>query len=93
MADTRTGSIALGASVRWGMDRWIFRQIFSKFAQYGFNGWAILEWECTIKHPQDGAREGAPFIRNHLIRVTEQAFDDVAAAEVDATACRRLLGL
>ncbi len=70
-----------------------FRQIFSKLAQYGYEGWAVLEWECAIKHPQDGAREGAPFIRDHVIRVTEQAFDDFAAAEVDAAACRRLLGL
>ena len=70
-----------------------FRQVFSKLAQYDFEGWAVLEWECAIKHPQDGAREGAPFIRDHIIRVTEQAFDDFAAATVNGETCRRLLGL
>jgi sugar phosphate isomerase/epimerase len=70
-----------------------FRQIFSKFAQYGYDGWAVLEWECCLKHPEDGAREGAPFIRDHMIRVTEKAFDDFAASGTDAAANRRILGL
>src|SRR5690606_451820 len=55
-----------------------FKAIFSKLAQYDFPGWAVLEWECCLKHPEDGAREGAAFIREHLIRVTEHAFDDFA---------------
>lgn len=55
-----------------------FRRIFSKFAQYDYPGWAVLEWECCLKHPEDGAREGAMFIRDHIIRVTERAFDDFA---------------
>ena len=38
----------------------------------------MLEWECCLKHPEDGAREGAPFIESHIIRVTEKAFDDFA---------------
>jgi len=70
-----------------------FRQIFSKFAQYGYDGWAVLEWECCLKHPEDGAREGAPFIRDHMIRVTEKVFDDFAATGTDAAANRRILGL
>ena len=70
-----------------------FRQIFSKFAQYGYDGWAVLEWECCLKHPEDGAREGAPFIRDHMIRVTEKAFDDFAATGVDDAGNRRILGL
>lgn len=57
-----------------------FRQIFSKMAQYDFPGWAVLEWECALKHPEQGAAEGAPFIAGHIIRVTERAFDDFAAA-------------
>lgn len=57
-----------------------FRAIFSKLAQYDFDGWAVLEWECCLKHPEDGAREGAAFIRDRIIRVTERAFDDFAAA-------------
>jgi len=57
-----------------------FTRIFSKFAQYGYDGWAVLEWECCLKHPEDGAREGAAFIRDHIIRVTDRAFDDFAKA-------------
>jgi sugar phosphate isomerase/epimerase len=59
-----------------------FKGIFSKMAQYDFPGWAVLEWECCLKHPEDGAREGAPFIKNHIIRVTEKAFDDFAASGI-----------
>lgn len=70
-----------------------FRSIFSKLAQYGFGGWAVLEWECCLKHPEDGAREGAAFIRDHIIRVTDKAFDDFAAAGTDEAANRRLLGI
>ncbi len=70
-----------------------FKQIFSKFAQYGYDGWAVLEWECALKHPEDGAREGAPFIREHMIRVTDKAFDDFAASGVDDAGNRKILGL
>jgi sugar phosphate isomerase/epimerase len=55
-----------------------FKAIFSKLAQYNFPGWAVLEWECCLKHPEDGAREGAPFIKNHIIHVADKAFDDFA---------------
>jgi sugar phosphate isomerase/epimerase len=70
-----------------------FGALFSKLAQYGYDGWAVLEWECCLKHPEQGAREGAPFIRDHIIEVTERAFDDFAASAVDDAANRRLLGL
>lgn len=70
-----------------------FGAIFSKMAQYDFAGWAVLEWECAIKHAEDGAREGAPFIRDHIIRVTERAFDDFAASDLDSNANRALLGI
>jgi sugar phosphate isomerase/epimerase len=70
-----------------------FKAIFSKLAQYDFPGWAVLEWECALKHPEDGAREGAPFIRDHIIRVTDRAFDDFAASGADQAANRRLLGI
>lgn len=70
-----------------------FGGIFSKLAAYDYPGWAVLEWECALKHPEDGAREGAPFIRDHIIRVTPHAFDDFAASGVDASRNRRLLGL
>jgi sugar phosphate isomerase/epimerase len=70
-----------------------FNGIFSKLTQYGYDGWAVLEWECCWKHPEQGAAEGAPFIRRHLIRVTERTFDDFAGASADASANRRMLGL
>ncbi|UXT20697.1 sugar phosphate isomerase/epimerase [Agrobacterium tumefaciens] len=70
-----------------------FGAVFSKLTQYDFEGWAVLEWECALKHPEDGAREGAAFIENHIIRVTERAFDDFAKSGVDDAANRRLLGL
>ncbi|MBX2848151.1 MAG: sugar phosphate isomerase/epimerase [Acidiferrobacterales bacterium] len=70
-----------------------FRSIFSKLTQYGYDGWAVLEWECCLKHPEDGAREGAPFIQQHLIRTTEKAFDDFASVAEDQELNRRLLGL
>ncbi|MCS4244475.1 sugar phosphate isomerase/epimerase [Rhizobium sp. BIGb0125] len=70
-----------------------FGAVFSKLTQYDFDGWAVLEWECALKHPEDGAREGADFIQNHIIRVTERAFDDFAKSGVDEAANRRILGL
>jgi sugar phosphate isomerase/epimerase len=70
-----------------------FKQIFSKLAQYDFQGWAVLEWECALKHPQDGAREGARFIADHIIRSTHHAFDDFAKAAGGRAENRALLGL
>jgi sugar phosphate isomerase/epimerase len=70
-----------------------FKAIFSKMAQYNYAGWAVLEWECAIKNSEDGAREGAPFIQNHIIRVTDRAFDDFAASGIDEAQNKRLLGL
>ena len=71
----------------------VFRSIFSKLAQYDFNGWAVLEWECCLKHPEEGAAEGAPFIKDHIIRVTEKAFDDFAASGKDQKFNKKVLGL
>ena len=70
-----------------------FRSIFSKMAQYDYPGWAVLEWECCIKHPKAGAAEGANFIKERIIRVTERAFDDFAGGGADAAKNRRILGL
>jgi sugar phosphate isomerase/epimerase len=69
-----------------------FGGIFSKLTQYGYRGWAVLEWECCLKNAEDGAREGAPFIAAHMIRRPERAFDDFAGGS-DPAANRRLLGL
>lgn len=70
-----------------------FKAIFSKMAQYDFPGWAVLEWECCLKHPQDGAAEGARFIQDHIIRVAEHAFDDFAGSAVNQNQINHLLGL
>ncbi len=69
-----------------------FKAIFSKMAQYNYDGWAVLEWECALKHPEDGAREGATFIRDHIIRVTEKAFDDFAGSGASKESLRKLMG-
>ncbi|HMS97262.1 MAG TPA: sugar phosphate isomerase/epimerase [Saprospiraceae bacterium] len=70
-----------------------FGAIFSKLSQYGYDGWAVLEWECCIKSPQQGAAEGAPFIDSHIIQVTEKAFDDFAGGKADENYLKSLLGL
>ncbi|WP_025034270.1 sugar phosphate isomerase/epimerase family protein [Bradyrhizobium sp. DOA9] len=70
-----------------------FGAIFSKLTQYDYDSWAVLEWECALKHPEQGAAEGAEFIRNHIIRVTEKAFDDFAGRGTDAAANRKMLGI
>lgn len=70
-----------------------FKSIFSKLTQYDFAGWAVLEWECCMKHPEDGAREGAPFIKDHIIRVTEKAFDDFAGTGSDEAFNKKILGI
>jgi sugar phosphate isomerase/epimerase len=70
-----------------------FRGVFAKLAEYDYDSWAVIEWECCLKHPEQGAREGAPFIAEHIIRVTETAFDDFAAGAADDAANRRMLGI
>ena len=70
-----------------------FPAIFSKMAANNFEGWAVLEWECALKHPEDGAREGAELIQSYIIRVTEKAFDDFASGGTDQAANRKMLGL
>lgn len=70
-----------------------FKSIFSKLTQYGFDGWAVMEWECCIKHPVDGAQEGAKFIAEHLIRPTDKAFDDFADVGTDVELNKKILGI
>ena len=70
-----------------------FKQVFSRLTAGGYRGWAILEWECFLKSPRQGAREGAIFIRNHLIKTTDRAFDDFARGRTDRAMNRSLLGL
>lgn len=70
-----------------------FKSIFSKLSAYDYKGWAVLEWECAIKNSEDGATEGAPFIKEHMIKVTEKAFDDFASAGNNEQFNRDLLGI
>lgn len=70
-----------------------FKGIFSKLTACDFDGWAVVEWECCLKHPEDGAREGAQFVSDHIIRATERAFDDFADGGTDEAANRRMLGM
>ena len=70
-----------------------FTQIFTLLAEAGYTGWAVLEWECCVKSPEQGAAEGAPFIAEHIIEVTEVAFDDFAGGQTDVERNRKILGL
>jgi sugar phosphate isomerase/epimerase len=70
-----------------------FSAIFSALAQHNYDSWAVLEWECCLKDAEQGAREGAPFIEQHIIKTTAKAFDDFAAGSVDTGKARRMLGL
>ncbi len=70
-----------------------FGSVFSKLAQYNFDGWAVVEWECCLKHPEAGAAEGVPFVEQHIIEVTDKAFDDFADSAIDQSANLRILGL
>jgi len=70
-----------------------FRSIFSKLTQYGYDGWAVMEWECCIKDSEQGAIEGSKFIQDHIITVTEKAFDDFAGGEVDSNLINKIIGI
>ncbi len=70
-----------------------FARIFSQLTRYGYKGWAVLEWECALKDPEQGAREGAPFISRHLITPAAKSFDDFAGGKVDRAQLQRILGL
>ncbi len=70
-----------------------FKKIFSKLTQYDYKGWAVMEWECSLKHPEDGAREGSAFIKDHIIRVTDKAFDDFAGTGSNDELNRKILGI
>jgi sugar phosphate isomerase/epimerase len=97
----RTGTYGgyLGWSERAGRFRSLgdgqidFGGIFTRLADNDYPGWAVLEWECALKHPEDGASEGAAFIRDHIIRVTERPFDAPMMRRPDSALNRRALGL
>ena len=70
-----------------------FVGIFSKLSQYGYDGWAVIEWECCIKDPSQGAAEGVGFVNDHIIKVTEKTFDDFAGTGPDEALNKRILGI
>jgi sugar phosphate isomerase/epimerase len=70
-----------------------FTRIFTLLTEAGFDGWAVLEWECCVKSPEQGAAEGAPFIARHIIQATDVAFDDFAGGKSDDELNRKILGL
>ncbi|MFT5833743.1 MAG: sugar phosphate isomerase/epimerase [Cognaticolwellia sp.] len=70
-----------------------FKSIFSKLSQYGYDGWAVMEWECCIKSSEQGAREGSKFIADHIIEVTEKAFDDFAGGDINQDMINKIIGL
>ncbi len=70
-----------------------FKRVFTLLAEAGYDGWAVVEWECCIKSPEQGAAEGAPFVASHIIETTDVAFDDFAGGTTDVARNRRILGL
>jgi sugar phosphate isomerase/epimerase len=70
-----------------------FKRVFTLLAEAGYSGWAVLEWECCVKSPEQGAAEGAPFIAQHIIETTTVAFDDFAGGKTDVARNRLILGL
>jgi sugar phosphate isomerase/epimerase len=70
-----------------------FTRVFTLLAEAGYASWAVLEWECCVKRPEQGAKEGAPFIAKHIIETTEVAFDDFAGGQTDVEQNRKILGL
>ena len=71
-----------------------FKTIFSKLTEYGCDVWAVMEWECCIKNPEQGAKEGAKFIQDHIIEVTTKRFDDFAGdTKTDNNKLKQILGL
>ncbi len=70
-----------------------FKGIFSKLTKYECDFWAVMEWECCIKSSEQGAREGAPFIKKHIIEAAERSFDDFAGGDIDENHLKRILGI
>lgn len=70
-----------------------FKTIFAKLTEYQCKVWAVLEWECCVKSPEQGAAQGAPFIESLLIDATEKTFDDFAGSTTDDQTNKKILGL
>ena len=70
-----------------------FNRVFTLLTETGYDGWAVVEWECCVKSPAQGAAEGAPFVARHIIEATNIAFDDFAGSKADLRLNRQILGL
>jgi sugar phosphate isomerase/epimerase len=70
-----------------------FQAIFSKLTQYGYDGWAVLEWECCIKSAEQGAKEGAEYIKDFIIQTTDKSFDDFVSSSISDKEFKNILGL
>jgi hypothetical protein len=85
------GRTVQDVSAHSGMVRSISKDLF-KLTQYGFDGWAVLEWECCHKHPNRAQLKARPSLHSIIIRGTERAFDDFAGGKSDPAALRKMMG-
>jgi hypothetical protein len=53
---------------------------------------AVMEWECCIKTKKTELKK-VPIYSNHIIKVTDKAFDDFAAVDASPAFNRKILGL
>ncbi|RPG56493.1 MAG: sugar phosphate isomerase/epimerase [Flavobacteriales bacterium] len=70
-----------------------FKTIFTKLTEYGCDVWAVMEWECCVKSPEQGAKEGAKFIQNHIVEATQKIFDDFAGGDTDKKQINKILNI
>ena len=70
-----------------------FKTIFSKLTQYGCDLWAVMEWECCIKSPEQGAIEGSKFIKDLIISCTDKKFDDFAGGDLSEDDLKNILNI
>ena len=90
---TSPGSSAPGGSARWATGRSTFGAIFSKMAQYDFDGWAVLEWECCLKHPEQGAPRARPSSATTSSASPRRPSTTLPVAAATAAQLKRMLGL
>ena len=55
--------------------------------------WAVIEWECCIKSPVQGATEGAKIIQDLIINCTDKKFDDFAGGKTNDEDLRNILNI
>ena len=91
--DMEIGKIVQGAIALLGMDKSTLKRFLQKLTEYSCDVWAVMEWECCVKSPEQGAREGAAFIKNHIIEATEKTFDDFAGGDIDQAQLRDILNI